>query len=75
MDGVNASAPHPQNDPEELLNAARVRALCGGCSDMSIWRWTRDLGFPQADVVINRRRLWKRGSVTAWLAARTKNAA
>lgn len=57
--------------PEERILAEAVRTLCGGISDMTLWRWlnTPALGFPRP-VLINRIRYWKRAEVTAWLASR-----
>ena len=33
--------PPPEPDDENLLNSTAVRAMCGGVSDMSLWRWRR----------------------------------
>jgi predicted DNA-binding transcriptional regulator AlpA len=52
-----------------LINTRSVRALCGEISDMTLWRWTRDLDFPMPDLVICRRKFWRRASVDAWLDA------
>ena len=50
------------------LNAAMVRALLGGVSDMTIWRYLNDptLNFPKP-IYIRRRRLWNEAEVVAWL--------
>jgi predicted DNA-binding transcriptional regulator AlpA len=47
------------------LNAAQVRRRYGGVSDMSIWRWLRDGGFPQP-LRISGRRFWLEADLTAW---------
>jgi predicted DNA-binding transcriptional regulator AlpA len=51
-----------------LLPSARVKELCGGISNMTLWRWTQAIGFPQPDLVIQRRKFWRRSSVDRWLA-------
>lgn len=40
-----------------LMPAKEVRALFGGVSQMTIWRWLQDesLGFPQPTVIRSRR--------------------
>ena len=32
---------------EKRITAAAVRELCGGISDMTLWRWLDRLGFPR----------------------------
>ena len=60
----------------KLISASAVRTLCGGISDMSLWRWLNDpvLGFPQP-IYIQRRRYWYEADLAAWLAAQTAVAA
>jgi predicted DNA-binding transcriptional regulator AlpA len=50
------------------IGAAAVRELCGGISDMSLWRWLadRELDFPRP-VYIARRRYWKEAEILDWL--------
>lgn len=50
------------------ISAADVRKLCGGISDMTIWRWMneRDEGFPRP-FYIGKRRYWREHEVLAWL--------
>jgi Prophage CP4-57 regulatory protein (AlpA). len=57
----------------KLISAAAVRALCGGISDMSLWRWlnTPAMAFPKP-VTIQRRRYWREAEVLAWLDARAE---
>jgi predicted DNA-binding transcriptional regulator AlpA len=52
------------------INSAAVRELCGGVSDMSLWRWLQnpDLNFPKP-VYIGKRRYFKEADVVAWLEA------
>lgn len=58
------------------IPAAAVRELCGGVSDMSIWRWLNDpaMGFPKP-VYIARRRYWKEADIVEWLESRETEAA
>ena len=57
----------------KLIPAATVRALCGGISDMSLWRWLNnpEMAFPKP-MTIQRRRYWIEAEVLAWLAARAE---
>ena len=50
------------------ISAHDVRHLCGGISDMSLWRWLHDesLAFPKP-IYIARRRYWREADVIAWL--------
>lgn len=54
-----------------LISAVSVRKICGGISDMSLWRWLHDpqLGFPQP-ILIQRRRYWREAEVQAWIDQR-----
>jgi predicted DNA-binding transcriptional regulator AlpA len=60
----------------KLISAAAVRDLCGGVSDMTIWRWLNDpdLDFPKP-VYIGRRRYWREADMAGWLKARADEAA
>jgi predicted DNA-binding transcriptional regulator AlpA len=42
---------------KHLLPAKEIRAMFGGVSDMTLWRWLQDesLGFPQPTVIRSRR--------------------
>jgi predicted DNA-binding transcriptional regulator AlpA len=53
---------------KKLIPAAIVRDLCGGISDMSLWRWLNDpaLNFPRP-IYISRRRYWRQVDVLAWV--------
>lgn len=55
----------------KLINAAEVRLMCGGISDMCLWRWlnTPSLYFPKP-AVIRRRRYFSEEEVADWIAAR-----
>lgn len=56
---------------DKRIGAAVVRTLCGGISDMSLWRWLSDpyISFPRP-IYIGRRRYWKEVEIIAWLDAR-----
>ena len=55
---------------DKRIASAAVRELCGGVSDMTIWRWQHDpkLNFP-TPIYIARRRYWREADVIAWLDA------
>lgn len=57
-------------NPHKRINAQETRALCGGISDMTLWRWmnSADLDFPRPSY-IGRRRYWREAEVIAWLEA------
>ena len=59
-------ANQPAPNPEKRINIAVVRPLCGGVSDMTIYRWLKYSNFPKPEI-INRRRYWRRADVIAWL--------
>lgn len=52
------------------ISSAAVRDLCGGVSDMTIWRWLDNpvMNFPKP-IYIGRRRYWKEADVLDWLEA------
>lgn len=54
------------------IAAKEVRHLCGGISDMTLWRWLNDneLGFPRP-IYIGKRRYWKETDISFWLDAQT----
>lgn len=60
----------------KLISSATVREVCGGISDMSLWRWLNDpaLAFPRP-VVISRRRYWRETDIANWIIARESTAA
>lgn len=51
-----------------LIKAETVRELCGGVSDMTLWRWLADpvLDFPKP-VKLRTRRYWREDEITEWL--------
>ena len=52
----------------KLIPAAAVRELCGGVSDMTIWRWLQHpvMNFPKP-IKIGRRNYWREADMIAWL--------
>jgi predicted DNA-binding transcriptional regulator AlpA len=52
---------------DPLLDARGTRQYCGDISEMTMWRWARDYAFPGPDIVIARRRFWRRSTLDAWL--------
>jgi predicted DNA-binding transcriptional regulator AlpA len=61
---------------EKRIQAAAVRQLCGGVSDMWLWRKLRDDPTFPRQVYIGRRRFWREADIIAWLESQpTKNAA
>lgn len=59
--------------PDKRIPAATVRNICGGVSDMTLWRWIKREGFP-APIYIAKRRYWRENSVLEWLDAQGENA-
>lgn len=62
-------------DPDAQITSREVRLLCGGVSDMWLWRRINEgaADFPKP-VVIGRRRFWRRGDVLAWFEAQREAA-
>jgi predicted DNA-binding transcriptional regulator AlpA len=60
--------------PDPLLDAKTVKRDLGNISEMCLWRWTRDRGFPAPDLVIGGRKFWHRSSVQNWLEALKEDA-
>lgn len=56
-----------------LIGSIAVRELCGGISDMSLWRWLQDpeLDFPKP-IYIARRRYWREAEILAWIEAKVQ---
>jgi predicted DNA-binding transcriptional regulator AlpA len=48
-------------------NAKHMREYVGRVSEMTIWRWTRKHDFPPPDIIIDKRRFWRRSTLDAWL--------
>ncbi|TPL64114.1 hypothetical protein [Mesorhizobium sp. B2-3-15] len=73
---------------DTLILAPTVRLICGGISDMTLWRWLNGefdprtgkttppvADFPKPARVINRRRYWSRAEVERFAAGRRVDAA
>jgi hypothetical protein len=67
-----ASQPADPLNDDFMMDSATTRAICGGVSNMCLWRWTRDprVRFPAPDLVINGRRYWKVTTIRRWKAER-----
>ncbi len=67
-----AAAQHP----DKRIPSNTVRDLCGGVSDMTLWRWLGNpaMNFPQP-IYIARRRYWKEADVLVWLDAQASQVA
>jgi predicted DNA-binding transcriptional regulator AlpA len=61
---------------KKLIPSKPVREVCGGISDMTLWRWLADdnLAFPRP-IYIGKRRYWREADILAWLDAQTVKAA
>lgn len=76
ISAVVLSAPTtPRPQPDDLLTSAGLKVTLGNISEMTIWRWGRDRGFPKPDLIIARRKFWRRGTVQAWLDAQAEGSA
>lgn len=55
-------------NPHRRIPAATVREMCGGVSDMTLWRWLANepLSFPKP-IYIGNRRYWREAEVIEWL--------
>lgn len=55
-------------NPNRRIPAAMVREICGGVSDMTLWRWLNDptLNFPRP-IYIGNRRYWREADILEWL--------
>lgn len=56
------------SDRDVLIDAAELRRICGGISDMTVRRWCARGILPEPQH-IERRRFWRRADVAAALAA------
>ncbi|MBC7286135.1 MAG: AlpA family phage regulatory protein [Hoeflea sp.] len=58
-------------NPTKRIPASAVKEICGGVSDMTLWRWLNDdnLDFPRP-IYIGRRRYWREADIIEWLEAR-----
>ena len=64
--------PEHIRDPHRRIQAASVRHICGGVSDMTLWRWldNPELEFPRP-AYIGRRRFWREAEIISWLDSQT----
>ena len=66
---VNAADDASSGLVDPLLTSKVVRRDLGDISEMCLWRWTRDRGFPPPDLVLGKKKLWHRGTVQSWIEA------
>jgi predicted DNA-binding transcriptional regulator AlpA len=68
-----ASNPAPESyNPERRIQAAAVRDLCGGVSDMWLWRrLDSDPTFPKP-IYISKRRFWREADIVEWLESQER---
>jgi hypothetical protein len=52
---------------DPILDSVSVRQHVGDVSEMTLWRWEQNQGFPRPDLVINRRKYWRLSTVDRWL--------
>jgi len=54
-----------------MMLAPAVREMCGGVSDMQLWRWMHQgaADFPHP-IYVGRRRFWREAAIAAWWATR-----
>lgn len=58
-------------DHDTLISAAELRRMCGGISDMTVWRWLRQEDDPlPPPIQIVRRNYWRLADVKAWIDRR-----
>jgi predicted DNA-binding transcriptional regulator AlpA len=57
----------------KLISANAVRDLCGGVSDMTLWRWLKDpdLEFPRP-AYIGKRRYFRQAEIFEWIEAQAE---
>lgn len=53
------------------ISSFAVRELCGGVSNMTLWRWLNEptMNFPKP-IKIGKRRYWRETEIIAWLGSR-----
>jgi predicted DNA-binding transcriptional regulator AlpA len=54
-------------DGDPLFDARGTRKYCGDISEMTLWRWSAQHDFPSPDVIIGRRRFWRRSTIDDWI--------
>jgi predicted DNA-binding transcriptional regulator AlpA len=59
---------------KKYQRARQVRARYGGISDMTLWRWIRNHGFPEPEY-INNQRFWDEEQLDEYDRRRTSTSA
>jgi predicted DNA-binding transcriptional regulator AlpA len=67
-----SSAPITSNSPDDLLTSTGVKVALGNISEMTLWRWLKTFSFPPPDLIVARRKFWRRSTVQAWIAAQAE---
>lgn len=59
--------------PHRLIGVADVRIMFGDVSDMTLWRWLKDvdLEFPKP-IYVQRRRFWREAELIEWIGNRPR---
>ena len=72
----NAQQPsgRPQVVNDRYLNSRQVRDRYNGISQMALWRWIHDRGFPKPSMYVGKRRWWLESVVVAWERQRAAEA-
>ena len=65
---VVADIKQSPTNSNKRITASAVCALCGGISDMTLWRWldNSEMNFPRP-IYIGRRRYWREVEIYDWL--------
>jgi hypothetical protein len=61
-------------DGDPLLSSGGRRAYLGNISEMTAWRWEQLFGLPPPDLVIGRRRFWRRSTLDYWIKSKSEEA-
>ena len=62
------SEPEISTKLDPLLSSNDALSHLGGISQMTLWRWRRDRGFPPPDYTIAGRSFWRFSTLEGWLA-------
>ncbi|GAA6202477.1 hypothetical protein [Aquicoccus sp. SU-CL01552] len=73
---IARNLPADSCNPNKRIAAAAVCDLCGGVSQMTLWRWLNDpvKEFPKP-IYIGRRRYWREAAIIEWLESQETKAA
>lgn len=60
---------------EQLIQSRIVREMCGSISESTLWRWQKDIGFPQPHFKTPRRNFYLLEDVRKWIANQAEQTA